>query len=116
MKISDIITEAEQQDLDKSLDDYFKRRDLEKQKAAQKQQRRAAPAPASEPTGPEPDDPYHKTMHKLNAPKEKKPSALSTFAKGVQKGWEKGQDVKQALEPIGRAYDKFNRHPLVRPK
>lgn len=109
MKIRDILTETEEKDLEKSLDSYFKRKELEKQRAVQKQR-----PTDTQPEEPEPTDPYRKTMRRLNAPK--KPGILGTFAQGIKKGWGKGQDIKQAMEPIGRAYDKFSRHPLVRPK
>ena len=108
MKIREIITEAEEQNLEKGLDAYFKKKELEKKRAELRGQPRVKAAQPAEPEG---DDPYSKTLSRVNAPKSKEKRDI--FAKAFQKGWHRGEEFKQGVK---QAYDKVTSHRLFRPK
>lgn len=108
MKIRDIITEAEEKDLEKSLDSYFKKKEIEKKRAELRAKPKAASAQAAEPEG---DNAFSRTLSKVNAPKDKTDRA--EFVKGVKRGWHSGEELKQAASNV---YNKVTSHKLFQPK
>ena len=105
MKLREIITE---EDLEKGLDAYFKKKELEKKRAELRGQTKSKPAQPAEPEG---DDPYSKTLSRVNAPKNKEKRDI--FAKAFQKGWHRGEEFKQG---VGQAYRTATSHRLFQPK